>query len=249
MLGGMGLFAIALVLAQAPVCLPGTTVCAVSDGHGGVKVDASGNAQASPQGASANGQANGAANGNANADAGVNGDGQATQQSSGDGGGGGHYRGRTGRFGTGVTLCPIARIGVWSGFKAGGCVAVGFRWDSAAFEMETQLLYGGETRAFDWSLPLSLVVPLSNDDSLFQGPYLRFGGSPVGATFARKQDGGSFVRFGLFAGGGYELDLARWAAWRVIDVRLSFDVGTKHAMDARGHWVDPGLQVGTGLVF
>ena len=243
----MGLFGIAVVLAQAPVCLPGTTVCAHSDGRGGVKVDASGNAHASPQGASASGQANGAANGNANANAGANGDGHVTQQSSG-GGGGGHYRGRTGRFGTGVTLCPIARVGVWSGFKVGGCVAVGFRWDSAAFEMETQLLYGGETHAFDWSFPLSLVVPLANDDSLFQGPYLRFGGSLVGVTFACRQDGGSFVRFGLFAGAGYELDLARWVAWRVIDVRLSFDVGTKRAMDARGHWVDPGLQVGTGLV-
>jgi hypothetical protein len=70
----------------------------------------------------------------------------------------------------------------------------------------------------------------------------------VGATFARDRDGGSFVRFGLFAGGGYELDLADWVAWRVFDLRLSFDLGTKRAMDDRGHWFDPGLQLSTGLV-
>ena len=72
------------------------------------------------------------------------------------------------------------RVGLWSHVKAGGCVALGFRWDAASFELETQLLYAGATQAFDWSLPLSLVVPLANDGSLFEGPYLRFGGSPVG---------------------------------------------------------------------
>jgi len=242
----MGLFAGLLVLAQAPICLPGTAVCASSDGRGGVKVDASGNAQASPAGASASGQAagNADAGANANANANANGAGQSTTNAS----GGGYYRQRKGRYGTGVTLCPIARLGIWSGFKAGGCVAIGFRWEAAAFELETQLLYGGVTHAFDWSVPLSLVIPLANHDSLFDGPYLRFGGSPVGATFARDRDGGSFVRFGLFAGGGYELDLADWVAWRVIDVRLSFDMGTKRAMDDRNHWFDPGLQLGTGLV-
>ena len=240
----MGLLGVALVLAQAPLCVPGTTVCAQSDGRGGVKVDASGNAQAGPQGASATGQAN--ANANADANANANANAQGTGEAS--GGGGGYYRGAHGRFGKGVALCPIARLGIWSGLKVGGCVAIAFRWENAAFEMETQLLYGGVTHAFDWSFPLSLLVPLANDDSLFEGPYLRFGGSPVGATFARDEDGGSFVRFGLFAGGGYELDLADWVAWRVIDVRLSFDLGTKRALDDRNHWYDPGIQLGTGFV-
>lgn len=240
----MGLFGVALVLAQAPVCLPGTTVCAQSDGRGGVKVDATGTGQVRPSGANASGQANGAASGDANAGANANG------QGSGDyaGSGGGYYRKSRGRFGNGVALCPIARAGLWSGLKVGGCVAISFRWEKAAFEMETQLLYGGETNAFDWSFPLSILVPLANDDSLFDGPYLRFGGSPVGATFARDRDGGSFVRFGLFAGGGYELDLADWVAWSVLDVRLSFDIGTQRAMDDRNHWFDPGIQLGTGLV-
>ena len=246
MLEVMAFGAAFLVLAQAPICVPGTAVCAVSDGRGGMKVDASGNAQASPAGASATGQANADGNANANANGAAQGGGQATGQ--GSGGGGGYYRKSRGRTGTGLTLCPIARLGVWSGLKAGGCVAIGFRWEAAYFEMETQLLYGGVTHAFDWTLPMSLVVPLANDSSLFQGPYLRFGGSPVGATFARDEDGGSFVRFGLFAGGGYELNLADWVAWRVIDIRLSFDVGTQPAMDDRKHWFDPGLQLGTGLV-
>jgi hypothetical protein len=245
----MGLIAIgALVLgaSPAPICLPGTAVCAVSDGHGGVKVDASGNAQASPNGVSANGQAGGDANANGNANANANAEGQG--DGSYGGGGGSYYRQPRGRFGTGVTLCPIARLGIWSGVKVGGCVAVGLRWESLTFEMETQLLYGGVTHAFDWSFPMSFVIPLANDDSLFDGPYLRFGGSPVGATFARKKDGGSFVRFGLYAGAGYEWDVADWLAWRVIDVRLSFDMGTKRALDERGHWFDPGVQLGTGLV-
>lgn len=241
----MGLLAGLLVLAQAPICLPGTAVCAVSDGRGGLKVDASGSAQASPSGANASGQAAGNANADANANANANRDGQSTGSPPSSGV---YYREARGRYGSGITLCPFARVGVWSGFKAGGCIAVGFRWEAAAFEMETQLLYGGVTRAFDWSFPLSLLVPLANGDSLFEGPYLRFGGSPFGSTFARAEDGGSFVRFGLFAGAGYELDVADWVAWRVIDLRLSFDVGTKRALDDRSHWFDPGLQLGMGLV-
>lgn len=45
----------------------------------------------------------------------------------------------------------------------------------------------------------------------------------------------------------YEVNLADWVAWRVFDLRLSFDAGTKRAMDDR-HWFDPGLQLGMGLV-
>jgi len=149
----------------------------------------------------------------------------------------------------GVALCPIARVGIWSGFKVGGCAAVSFRWEALTFEMETQLLYGGTTHAFDWTFPLSFLIPLANQKSLYEGPYLRFGGSPVGATFAHAKDGGSFVRFGLFAGGGYELDVSRALTWRVFDARLSFDMGTRRAMDRQGHWVDLGLQLGTGIVF
>jgi hypothetical protein len=68
------------------------------------------------------------------------------------------------------------------------------------------------------------------------------------STFAHKEDGGNFVRFGLFVGGGYELEINDALSWRVIDARLSFDMGTRRAMDNLGHWVDLGLQVGTGLV-
>jgi hypothetical protein len=242
----MTMLGAALLLAQQPICVPGITVCATSDGRGGVKVDASGNAQASPSGVSATGQAGADANAQANANANASGSAQATGD--GSGGGGAYYAPPRGRRGKGVTLCPIARLGIWSGLKAGGCVAVGFRWESAGLELETQLLYGGVTHAFDWSFPVSLIVPLANDDSLFEGPYLRFGGSPVGATFAREENGGSFVRFGLLAGAGYELELASWVTWRIIDVRLSFDMGTRKAMDDRGHWFDPGIQLGSGLV-
>lgn len=232
-----------MAAAQAPLCLPGTTVCASSDGRGGVQIHGSGSGQAGPDGASATGQAQGNAGADANADAHASSRGTTTSPPA------QYYSsGRRGRFGTGLNLCPIARLGVWSGLKAGGCLAWSFRWEAASFEMETQLLYGGVTRAFDWTFPLSLLVPLANEDSLHEGPYLRFGGSPVGATFAREKHGGSFVRFGLFAGAGYEVDVARWLSWRVIDARLSFDVGTRRALDDRGHWFDPGLQLGSGLI-
>ncbi len=238
---------VSVAAAQAPICVPGTTVCASSDGRGGVQINANGSGQVSPNGASASGQANGNANGNANANANGEATGDGGYSGGGGGGGGGHYHYR-GRFGTGVNLCPIARIGIWSGLKVGGCVAVSLRFESFSFEMESQLLYGGPTHAFDWTFPMSFLIPLANEHSLFEGPYLRFGGSPVGATFAHKKDGGSFVRFGLFAGAGYELDVAKWLSWRIFDARLSFDMGTKRAMDDRGHWVDLGFQLGTGLV-
>jgi hypothetical protein len=225
------------------VCVPGTRLCAAADGRGGVQINADGSVQASPNGVNASGQANGNANANANA----GGTGTAEPPTYYGGGSRRHYR-YSGRFGVGVTLCPIARAGVWSGLKAGGCVAVSLRFAALTFEMESQLLYGGTTHAFDWTFPMSFLIPLANDSSLFEGPYLRFGGSPVGATFAKQEDGGNFVRFGLFAGAGYELRLGRALSWRVIDARLSFDMGTRRAMDQRGHWVDLGLQLGSGLV-
>ncbi len=56
-----------------------------------------------------------------------------------------------------------------------------------------------------------------------------------------------FVRFGLFAGAGYEVLISDRISWRVIDARASFDMGTRRAMDRLGHWVDLGLQISTGL--
>jgi hypothetical protein len=191
---------------------------------------------------SASGRARGDAGGSGNADASNTGD----YSAGGSGNGYVHGHGRRGRA---FVLCPVARLGAWSGFKAGGCAAVSFRFEAFTFELETQLLYGGVTHAFDWTLPLSFDIPLGGHDSLFDGPYLRFGGSPVGATFAHRRDGGSFVRFGIFAGGGYELELSRAVTFRVFDLRLSLDMGTARAMDRRGHWLDPGLVLGTGLVF
>jgi hypothetical protein len=124
---------------------------------------------------------------------------------------------------------------------------VSFRFDYAYFEMEGQLLYGGTTHALDLTFPMSVVVPLANDSDLFDGGYLRFGGSPVGGTFARTADGGSFVRFGIFAGAGYEIALGSVVSWRVIDARASFDFGTASALDRLGHAVDLGLQLSTGI--
>jgi hypothetical protein len=233
------------MLAQAaPLCVPGTPLCAAGDGRGGVQINANGNAQVGPGGASVSGQGN--AQGNATAQGNASASGGA--EASGSRGSYHHHAHYTGRFGVGVDVCPVVRAGIWSGFKGGGCVGVSFRWEALTFEMETQLLYGGTTHAFDWTLPLSFIIPLANEHSLFEGPYLRFGGSPVGATFAKKEDGGSFVRFGLFTGAGYELMLGDRISWRVIDVRASFDLGTKRAMDRVGHWIDLGAQLSTAII-
>ena len=230
-----------------PICVPGTAICGSADGRGGIQVSGSANGQISPNGANASGQASAQGNANANANANANGNGNGN--ASGNGRGGSHHSRRyTGRFGVGVAGCPVVRAGIWSGYKAGGCVAVSFRFEALTFEMETQLLYGGTTHAFDWTFPMSFIIPLANEGSLFEGGYLRFGGSPIGATFARKQDGGNFVRFGLFAGAGYELAISHALTWRVIDARLSFDMGTRRAMDRLGNWVDLGMQLSTGLV-
>ena len=245
----LGVLGSTSLAAAQTVCLPGTTVCAAADGHGNVRLDANGKAQATPNGASASGQTNANGSGQANANGAVNAGGAGSGGGSGTGYSGGASRSRyRGRFGVGVTLCPIARVGIWSGLKGGGCVAVSLRFEALTVEMESQLLYGGTTHAFDWTFPISFLIPLANQDSLFQGPYLRFGASPIGATFAHAKDGGNFVRFGLFAGAGYELEIGDGLYWRAFDARLSFDMGTRRAMDERGHWGDLGLQLGTGLV-
>jgi hypothetical protein len=50
-------------------------------------------------------------------------------------------------------------------------------------------------------------------------------------------------------GAGYEVLISDRISWRVIDAHASFDMGTRRTMDRVGHWVDLGLQIGTGLVF
>jgi hypothetical protein len=45
------------------------------------------------------------------------------------------------------------------------------------------------------------------------------------------------------------VDVSSALTWRVIDVRLALDMGTKRAMDRDGRWLDPGIQLGTGIVF
>lgn len=138
---------------------------------------------------------------------------------------------------------------MFSGFKVGGCAAVSFRWESIGLELESQLLYGGTTRSLDWTFPVSFLIPFGKRETLFEGFYLRFGGSPIGATFAKTQYGGGFVRFGVLAGAGYELRLGSFVTWRVLDARIAFDMGTKRRMDRLHHFYDPGLQLSTGLVF
>jgi hypothetical protein len=225
-----------------PWCIPGTQACAQSDGRGGVRVGGSAQGQVGPNGAtgSATGNANANADANANANAGGSGQGQ-----------GGYVGTRTysapTRFGSGTTFCATLKAGVTSGFKGGGCFAVSFRWEPLFFEMETQLLFGGTRHTVDWLFPMSFVIPLTSDYSLYQGLQLRVGGSPIGVTFGKKEEGGSYVRLGLHAGLSYEWDLGD-VAWRVFDARAFLDFATKREVDERGNFLDFGAQLATGIV-
>jgi hypothetical protein len=226
-----------------PLCIPGTPLCASSDGHGGIRAQGGVQGQVGPNGASASstGSMDGNGNANANASAGgtVEGQGQPTSSS---------YASRPTRFGSGVTFCGTFKAGVLSGYKGGPCFAVSFRTESLSFEMETQLLFGGTRHSIDWVFPMSFVIPLTSQRSLYEGLQLRVGGSPIGATFARARDGGTYVRFGLHAGLSYEWELGDAASWRVFDARAFLDFGTRREVDRLGNFLDFGGQLSTGLV-
>lgn len=233
-----------------PWCVPGTQFCAQSNGNGGMRFGGSARGQAGPNGASATATANGSANGNANANANANGYGNANGYYDGQAQGGYYgpprYHHHV-RFSTGSAFCGTVKVGVFSGVKGGGCFAVSFRWEGFFFEMETQLLYGGTRRSIDWLFPMSFVIPLTAPDELYDGLQLRAGGSPIGVTFAKQVDGGTYIRFGLHAGLSYEWDLDG-VAWRVFDARAFLDFGTKREVDDRGNFVDFGGQLSTGIV-
>ena len=148
-----------------------------------------------------------------------------------------------------MTLCGTLKAGVWSGFKGGPCFAVSFRTEAITFEMETQLLFGGVRRSIDWVFPMSFVIPLTSQRSLYEGLQLRVGGSPIGVTFAKAQNGGTYLRFGLHAGLSYEWGVSDAISWRVFDARAFLDFGTRREVDLRGNFLDFGGQLSSGLVF
>jgi hypothetical protein len=115
--------------------------------------------------------------------------------------------------------------------------------------MESQLLFGGKRHSIDWVFPMSFVIPLTTQRSLYEGLQLRVGGSPIGVTFAKERDGGNYLRFGLHAGLSYEYDLGPAASWRIFDARAFLDFGTRPEVDDRGNILDFGGQLSTGIVF
>ena len=234
---------------QQPWCVPGTQVCAQGDGKGGVQAGGSARGRAGPGGVS--GTATGNADANANANANANADANASGSYEGQGQGGYYARTRYKpvRFGAGSLFCATVKVGVYSGVKGGGCFAVSFRWEPLFFEMETQLLFGGTRHSIDWLFPMSFVIPLTSRRSLYEGLQLRVGGSPIGVTFAKEENGGTYIRFGLHAGLSYEWNFSDAAAWRVFDARAFLDFGTKREVDERDNFMDFGGQLSTGIVF
>ncbi len=243
------LFLEGVAFAQAQsLCIPGTPFCARANGNGRVQVGGSAQGQVTPRGVGA--KATGSADANANEQANVGnnghlgGQGQAAYSAE---------RPRRDaepiRFGAGVAFCGTVKVGVSSGYKIGPCFAVSFRTESITFEMETQLLIGGVRHSVDWVFPMSLVIPLTSQHSLYEGLQLRVGGSPVGVTFAKSEDGGNYLRFGLHAGLSYEYSLGAAASWRVCDARAFLDFGTKREADLHRNFLDFGGQLSTGIVF
>jgi hypothetical protein len=110
------------------------------------------------------------------------------------------------------------------------------------------LLFGGTRHSIDWVFPMSFVIPLTSQRSLYEGLQLRVGGSPIGVTFAEAQNGGNYLRFGLH-GLSYEWDFSEAVSWRVFDVRAFLDFGTKREVDRRRNFLDFGGQLSTGIVF
>jgi hypothetical protein len=96
---------------------------------------------------------------------------------------------------------------------------------------------------------MSFVIPLTSRRSLYEGWQLRVGGSPIGVTFAKAQDGGNYLRFGLHAGVSYEWDVSAAISWRVFDARAFLDFGTRREVDLHGNFLDFGGQLSTGIVF
>jgi len=226
--------------AQQPTwCVPGSQVCAQGDGKGGVRVGGSAQGRVDPSGAS----------GNATGNAGANADAGGAYQTQGQEGYYPPSYSEPVRFGTGSTFCATVKAGVHSGAKFGGCFALSFRWEVIHFELETQLLFGGTRHTVDWLFPMSFVIPLTSERSLYEGLGLRVGGSPGGVTFGKPENGGTYARFGLHAGLSYELDFSDAASWRVFDARAFLDFGTKREVDERGNFLDYGGQLSTGIVF
>jgi hypothetical protein len=153
------------------------------------------------------------------------------------------------RFGSGLALCGTIKAGIYSGVKGGPCFAVSFRTERLTFEMETQLLFGGVRESIDWVFPMSFVIPLTDERSLYEGLHLRVGGSPIGVTFAKPHDGPNYLRFGLHTGVDYEWSLSSALTWRVFDARTYLDFGTKREVDLRNDFLDFGCQLSTGIVF
>lgn len=272
----LGLAAFAAVAALAPRtfaqtpppgwCIPGTTLCAGANGQGGAGAGGSASGRVNPQGAQgqANGQANGNGQGNGGAQVqpppvptppqvqpprvqppppppklpGVPPPPPAPRA----------YEPPS-RHGSAGYACGAFRVGIWSGYKGGLCAGFSIRSVAFYLEVEAQVLAGGTMRTIDLTLPVSFVIPFDNERSLFEGPNLRFGFTPIGGSVGLESAAVNHLRFGIHAGVGYELDITPALAWKVFDARLYFDVGTKSTMDRLGHWFDLGAQVSTGLAF
>jgi hypothetical protein len=241
-------------LAQQPVCVPGTPWCARTNADGSIQIGGSAQGQAGPGGANAsasgNADANANAGGNANANADANAGGNANAGGTANAGGNASgYSSGSSDFGAGLALCGTLKAGVYSGLKVGPCFAISFRTESIGFEMESQLLFGGVRHSIDWVFPMSFIVPLTWESSLYEGLHLRFGGSPIGVTFAEAENGGNYLRFGLHAGLSYEWDVSDALSWRVFDGRAFLDFGTEREVDNRDNFIDFGGQLSTGIVF
>jgi hypothetical protein len=258
-----------------PWCIPGTTLCAGGNGQGqgnggaagGGTLGGSAGGQVTPQGA--DGHANGTANGNGQANGQANGGANggvvvpsppptpapavsnvppaplplppapvvyASPRSNGDGG-----RGASAAF----AGCALAQVGLFSGFKAGGCLGVRLPGHAFSIDLDLQILGGGTIPGVDIVPAVSVVVPISDGDA-YDRWNIRIGIPLPGAWVStRDRDTGLVFRLPQ-VGIGYDVQVSSTVALRLLDVRAQLELRSKD-VDTQGHWLEPAVQVGMGL--
>jgi hypothetical protein len=262
----------------SPWCIPGTTLCAGGNGQGqgnggaggGATLGGSAGGQVTPQGADghANGNANGNGQANGQANGGANGGVVVPQPpppppppvlnvpaplppptappvyasppvSSNNGGGHGSPS-------AAFAGCAIVQVGLFSGFKAGGCIGVRLPGHALSLDLDLQVLGGGTLPGIDIVPAISVVVPLSDGDA-YDRWNIRIGIPFPGAWVStRDRDTGIVFRLPQ-VGIGYDVQVSSTVALRLLDVRAQLELRTKD-VDTKGHWFEPAIQVGMGLL-
>ena len=152
-----------------------------------------------------------------------------------------------GSFGAGFAACGVARVGLWSGYHFGGCLAIPYRQANVGFDfVETQVTAGGKRPTVDVIVAPVSALFLFGGDAPWSHFYVRLG-LQAGYSWSTRADGNDFFRFGGHAGIGYERDFGS-VTLRLADVRISGEVTGADA-DRIGNRYDLGITLSSGIIF